>query len=146
MIVEESQSEADVAWPEDSEAASQSGSQWTDGGWRVEATRADYEAGGYMAVDEADQAEMAGWNTKQWMEQCSKHLSNMERRMMDNEVMGHEMVRQMQEIWNTCSPPPKGDWGWIFRKTLEYCVRALRILLKIYRGEVHEGLVDFTAK
>ena len=46
-----------------------------------------------------------------WMKQCSKHLSHIEGRRMQEGFMGHEVVRQMCILIEGFSPPPRGDWG-----------------------------------
>ena len=43
-----------------------------------------------------------------WMQQCSKHLSNMEKRMMEGEFLGHEVVRQIGMLLTSFSPPDGG--------------------------------------
>ena len=53
-------------------------------------------------------SEVKEWGEVRWMQQCSKHLSNMEVRMMEGEFFGHEVVRQIGNLLLTFSPPPGG--------------------------------------
>ena len=41
-----------------------------------------------------------------WMRQCSKHLSHIEKRLMEGEYLGHEVVRQVGQLLEQFSPPP----------------------------------------
>ena len=45
------------------------------------------------------------------MKQCSKHLSNIELRLMESEFLGHEVVRQITILLTTISPPPLVEIG-----------------------------------
>ena len=45
------------------------------------------------------------------MKQCSKYLSHIEARLMENEYLGHEVVRQVSQLIYGFSPAPFGDWG-----------------------------------
>ena len=51
------------------------------------------------------------WGLVRWMEQCSKHLSHLEVRMMESEFLGHEVVRQIGNLLLTFPPPPGGGLG-----------------------------------
>ena len=75
------------------------------------------------------------------MKQCSKHLSHIETRMMEESFMGHEVVRQISTHIEAFSPPPRGDWGWLFRKCTDIGVRTLRQLVKCY----HRGPEDVSS-
>ena len=81
-----------------------------------------------------------------WMRQCSKHLSHLEHRKMEEAFLGHEVVRQMMQIWEQFSPPPRGDWGWILRKALDYGVRALRNLVRLYHAGQSEDMSSFVLR
>ena len=76
-----------------------------------------------------------GWVMRQveaWQRQCSKHLSHIERRAMESEFLGHEVVRQFVELISGFSPFPAGDWGWLLRKGYDISVRAMRQLTTLY--------------
>ena len=45
------------------------------------------------------------------MRQISKHLSHIEKRSMESEFIGHEVVRQVCGIIETFCPPPLGGIG-----------------------------------
>ena len=75
-------------------------------------------------MEEADE-----WS---WMRQCSKHLSHMEVRMMEEGYLGHEVVRQAMNKLDEFTPPPKGDWGYIMRHLHDIGVRSMRQLVKTY--------------
>ena len=64
-----------------------------------------------------------------WAKMCSQHLSFLERRKMESQFLGHEVVRQMNEIWSQFRPPPRGDWTWLLRKAQDFGVRALRAIV-----------------
>ena len=67
-----------------------------------------------------------------WMKQCSKHLSHIETRLMESEYLSHEVVRQLMQLILGCSPPPRGDFGWLLRKCTDIGVRHLRQLVRYY--------------
>ena len=50
-----------------------------------------------------------------WSEQISRHCSHMERRAMEAEYEGHEVVRMFGNMLEDFVPPPRGDWGWALR-------------------------------
>ncbi len=81
----------------------------------------------------------------QWMRQCSKHLSHIEGRLMEDSYLGHEVVRQMMSVIEAFLPPPCGDMGWFLRKSQDIAVRALRQLVRVYMGN-HEALGEFTMR
>ena len=51
------------------------------------------------------------WGLVRWMEQCSKHLSHLEVRMMESDYLGHEVVRQITNLLLTFSTPSGGGIG-----------------------------------
>ena len=60
---------------------------------------------GAVRNNEAKEAsEGKEWGLVRWMEQCSKHLSHLEVRMMESEFLGHEVVRQITNLLLTFSP------------------------------------------
>ena len=78
------------------------------------------------------------WTMKQseaWQRQCSKHLSHIERRTMESEFLGHEVVRMFLELIMSFSPSPCGDWGWLLRKSHDIMVRAQRQLMTLYNED-----------
>ena len=77
----------------------------------------------------------AAWGTREWMCQCSKHLSNIETRMMEGEFLGHEVVRQIGLLLTSFTPPPMGDWGWLLRQAQDIGVRTMRQLVRYYLRE-----------
>ena len=68
-----------------------------------------------------------------WTRMCSKHLYHIEHRLMESQFLGHEVVRQMGEIWNRMIASFWVDLGWGMRKALDIGVRALRTLV-YYNG------------
>ena len=46
-----------------------------------------------------------------WLRQISKHLSHIEKRMMESAFLGHEVVRQVCQVIETFSPPLGGIGG-----------------------------------
>ena len=72
-----------------------------------------------------------------WMRQCSKHLSHIEGRMMEEGYMGHEVVRQIMILLDSFCPAPFGDWGWMLRKSQDIAVKTVRQLVLVYGA--HEG-------
>ena len=78
----------------------------------------------------------------QWMQQCSKHLHYIEKRMMENEFLGHEVVRQSGIVIDAFRPPPYGDWGWFLRSSQDISVRTLRHLVRTYH-KGHETMDGF---
>ena len=69
---------------------------------------------------------------RQWVQQCSKHLSHIEKRLMEDEYLGHEVVRMVMQLLSGFSPAPYGDWGWLLRKCMDIAVKALRQLVRVY--------------
>ena len=67
-----------------------------------------------------------------WMEVCSKHLHNIEGRLMESEYLAHEVVRQIMSLITTWIPAPRGDWGWLLRRCTDIGVRQLRQLTRYY--------------
>ena len=41
-------------------------------------------------------------------------------------------MRQFIEVLSAFAPPPKGDWGWVFRRMMDLAVRCLRQLTQCY--------------
>ena len=78
-----------------------------------------------------------------WMQQCSRHLSHIEKRLMEADYLGHEVVRQIGILLEAFSPPPRGDWGWLLRQALDIAVRTLRQIVRYYLrdGEKKEEFV-----
>ena len=86
-----------------------------------------------------------GWGNGGWLSQISKHLSHIEERSMWAEVLGHELLRQFMMILEGFSPPPRGDWGWLLRKSEDLSTRGLRQLMRFYRqpgDDIAEFLED----
>ena len=79
-----------------------------------------------------------------WMKACSAHLSNIEKRLMEAEYLGHEVVRQITMLLTSFSPAPRGDWGWLWRQALDIGVRTMRQLVKSYLR--HEAKDEFMAR
>ena len=73
-----------------------------------------------------------------WLRQCSKHLSHIEKRLMENEYLGHEVVRQISQVIEAFCPAPYGDWGWFMRQSQDIAVRTLRQLVRIYHRSNEE--------
>ena len=67
-----------------------------------------------------------------WSRQCSKHLSHIETRLMEQEYMSHEVVRQLMLLIESWNPFPRGDYGWLLRRTMDIGVRHLRQLVRYY--------------
>ena len=61
---------------------------------------------------------------------------------MESQFLGHEVVRQMCEMWSSFRPTPWGDWGWLLRKGLDIGVRALRALMKTYKSSQGETMPE----
>ena len=72
-----------------------------------------------------------------WMRQCSKHLSHIEGRLMEEAYLGHEVVRQVCMCLEQFCPEPFGQWGWFLRKVTDIGVKTVRQLVKVYG--VHEA-------
>ena len=96
-------------------------------------------AGGTGAVAKYESAEVY-WlrSISQWTEQVSLHLTHVEKRAMEADYEGHEVVRQFGQMLDGFVPPPRGDWGWMLRRIRDVAVRALRQLKKIYGDKSHE--------
>jgi hypothetical protein len=59
----------------------------------------------------------------EWLTQISKHLHHIENRLMEDGYLGHEVVRQIGNLLEAFSPPPRGDWGWFLRRSQDIAVR-----------------------
>ena len=113
-----------------------------------EATEVQGSAGMRVQENEATKkwkAEPRQWGTTEWMRQCSKHLHNIEGRLMQSEYMGHEVVRRMGAYIEEWCPPPRGDHGWLLRKGQDTAVRFLRQLTRIYMRDEDKS-EDFLRK
>ena len=66
------------------------------------------------------------------MRHCSSHLSHIEKRLMESEYLGHEVVRMIMQLIDGFSPPPRGDWGWFLRSAMDINVKTMRQLIRIY--------------
>ena len=69
----------------------------------------------------------------EWAQQCSKHLSHIEKRLMTSEFLGHEVVRMVHQVLDEFKPEPVGDWGYIVRKVTDIAIQTMRRLSTIYR-------------
>ena len=74
-----------------------------------------------------------------WAKQCSKHLVFIEKRLMESEFLGHEVVRQLMSLM--ASWDPRGDWGWLLRSSQDIAVRTLRQLQRLYGQTLEEGKI-----
>ena len=74
-----------------------------------------------------------------WMRNCSKHLHNIEGRIMQNSLLGHEVVRQIIMIIQGFCPATRGDWGCFLRKCIGIGVKAVRHLVATYYGAGYLG-------
>ena len=79
------------------------------------------------------------WLAAEWARQCSKHLSHVEKRLMESEFLGHEVVRQLMSLM--ASWDFRGDWGWLLRNCQDIAVRTLRQLQRLYGKGVEEGKI-----
>ena len=79
------------------------------------------------------------WVAGEWARMCSQHLKYVEKRMMESEFMGHEVVRQLMALMATWDP--RGDWGWLLRNCQDIAVRTLRQLQRLYGKGVEEGKI-----
>ena len=79
------------------------------------------------------------WGAEDWMAQCSLHLSHIEKRLMEAEFLGHEVVRQLGNLLVAFNHPPKKRrlW-WPMRKATDIAVRTLRQFVRYYMRE-YEG-------
>ena len=66
------------------------------------------------------------------MRHCSSHLSHIEKRLMESEYLGPEVVRRVMQLIDGFSPPPRGDWGWFLRSAMDINVKTMRQLIRIY--------------
>ena len=80
-----------------------------------------------------------------WLRQCSSHLSHPEKRTMAARFLGHEVVRTVSMQFESFSPPPRGDWGWLLRKVLDIGVKTLRQLVRCYYKGL-ENMSDFLVR
>ena len=77
----------------------------------VEATSA-LDVGAPVTMSGARQDEWQVYYMRQiaeWSEQCSKHLSFIEKRAMEAEYEAHEVVRQFGHMIEEFVPPPRGE-------------------------------------
>ena len=79
-----------------------------------------------------------------WMKACSARLSNIEKRLMEAEYLGHEAVRPITMLLTCFSTAPRGDWGWLLRQALDIGVRTMRQLVKCYLRDEQKD--DFMAR
>ena len=75
---------------------------------------------------------------RNWIIQCSAHLSHIETRAMWADVLGHEMMRHYLQAIENFSPPPRGDWGWLLRKAEDISMHGVRQLIKHYHSSREE--------
>ena len=94
-------------------------------------------------TQDEDDAKTEAETELDWLKRCSQHLSFLERRNMESQFLGHEVVRQMLELWGSFTPPPWGDWGYMLRKGIDWGVRALRCLVKLHRPSQNESMPEF---
>ena len=97
-----------------------------------------------LGTDEVD-ARTEDWKVLGWVKNVSKHLSHIEMRMMHSEILGHEVVRQVQQLLDGFSPPPRGDWGWLLRHVTDLGVSSMRQMTKYYMRS-SEGAEAFVKK
>ena len=95
-----------------------------------------------MATEEVQPVVRALRPLSEWMAQCSKHLSHIEKRAMWQDALGHEMMRQFAQLIEDFSPPPRGDWGWLLRRAKDMGTRGVRQLMKTYH-QPFEGITSF---
>ena len=95
-----------------------------------------------MATEEVQPVVRALRPLSEWMAQCSKHLSHIEKRAMWQDPLGHEMMRQFAQLIEAFSPPPRGDWGWLLRRAEDMGTRGVRQLMKTYH-QPFEGITSF---
>ena len=60
----------------------------------------------HEAAAEKKHYEARAWGDIEWLEQISRHLSHVERRLMHAELLSHEVVRLIVEVFLSFSPPP----------------------------------------
>jgi len=82
----------------------------------------------------------------EWLTQISKHLHHIENRFMEDGYLGHEVVRQIGNLLEAFSPPPRGDWGWFLRRSQDIAVRTLRQLIDRYGHRSQEQLGNFEVR
>ena len=93
-----------------------------------------------MATDE-------GHSTAEgWLEQISKHLHHIEGRLMEEGFLGHEVVRQIGILLEGFSPPPRGEFGWLLRRTQDIGTCTLRQLISKYGQVGHEAIGAFEVR
>lgn len=80
-----------------------------------------------------------------WLEQISKHLTHIEMRAMESEVLGHEVVRVFMQLLEEFVPSPYGDWGYLLRKCQDLAVRTLRQLTRCWH-RAPEKVEDFAMR
>ena len=82
---------------------------------------------------------------RNWVIQCSQHLSHIETRAMWADVLGHEMMRHFMNLIEGFSPPPRGDWGWLLRGAEDICMHGVRQLIRCYHSP-HEEITSFISR
>ena len=87
-----------------------------------------HQAGMLEALRE-DGDERKPWD---WSEVCSKHLMHIEKRLMEQEFLAHETMRQLMVLLSEWSPAPRGDFSWLHRRMTGVGVRYMRQLVKYY--------------
>jgi hypothetical protein len=75
----------------------------------------------------------------EWLTQISKHLHQ-------DGYLGHEVVRQIENLLEAFSPAPRGDWGWFLRRSQDIAVRTLRQLIDRYGHRSQEQLGNFEVR
>ena len=82
---------------------------------------------------------------REWVEQCSLHLSHLEMRSMTEKMLLHEVTRMFGNELSSMSTPPYGDWGWLIRKHQDLSVQMMRGLMRLYHVGP-EGTVRFMSR
>ena len=109
----------------------------------TQATSAGEESAGEAPAPEAPAAMATdeGRSTaEEWLEQISKHLHHIEGRLMEEGFLGHEVVRQIGILLEGFSPPPRGEFGWLLRRSQDIGTRTLRQLIMKYGQGSHEAI------
>ena len=65
---------------------------------------------------------------------------------MEEAFLGHEVVRQIGILLEGFSPPPRGDFGWLLRRTQDIGTRTLRQLIAKYGQVGHEAIGAFEVR
>ena len=72
-----------------------------------------------------------GRRTEAWGEQCSSHLSYIERRLMSENLLAHELMRHFMSTLREWRPLVDLSWGC---RTLEdWAQKGVRVLMKVYK-------------